>query len=145
MVVLTQLMVVTAVAVVVTCSVTIIQSCSHMVSNCHLMVTSKQAGTSVSRSIMMCVRSQSGNWHVYPATEAVGVARQGATHKVTGLVQEEVLSSQVLVVKVVIKGGNMVKLVSGLSLVGVAPEDTQEAEPPQAKVGVMAVGKWDIW
>ena len=51
------------------------------------------------------------------------------------------MSSQVLV----LKQDTMVKLVNGLSLVGVAPEGTQEAEPPQAKVGVMAVGKWDIW
>ena len=71
----------------------------------------------------------------------VGMAREEATHKVAGLWEEEVVSSQVLVIKQDI----MVKLVSGLSLVGVAPEDTQEAEPPQAKVGVMAVGKWDIW
>ena len=54
------------------------------------------------------------------------------------------MSSQVLVVKVVVRD-NMVKSVSGLSLVGVASEDTQEAEPPQEKGGVMAVGKWGIW
>ena len=55
--------------------------------------------------------------------------------EVTGLVQEEVVSSQVLVIKRDI----MVKLISGLSLVGVAPEDIQEVKRPQARLYVIDV------
>ena len=71
---------------------------------------------------------------MYPA-ETVGVAREEATHKVTGLLQEEEWDNQDLVDK----------LDRDSSLVAVAPGDIQEAEHPQAKVGVMAVGKWDTW
>ena len=92
----------------------------------------------------------------------VGVAREEATHKVTGLLQEEDLDNQVLVDRLdsyMVLNCHMVEVVvvavvpaSRSTVVrcvrpaaeagGVALRNTQEAEDPQARLGVMAVGEW---
>ena len=99
----------------------------------------------------------------------VGVAREEATHKVTGLLQEEDLDNQVLVDRLdsyIVLNCHMVEVVvvavvpasrstvlknmrsqswcvrPAAEAVGVALRNTQEAENPQARLGVMAVGEW---